>query len=127
MTLKKYLNLMTVLTLVCWLAWVLVLFLINPEEAGLIGEILFYFSLFLAVLGTLSLLGFIIRARFKKGPVFKQVETSFRQAFWLSVLLTGILVLKENNLLRWWNSLLLLLFLIFLEIFFLSSRKQYKS
>lgn len=126
MTLKKYLNLMGILTLVCWLAWVAVLFFVNPEETGLIGFVLFYFSLFLAVLGTASVLGFIIRARFNKGPVFKQVELAFRQGIWLSLLVIGVLLLQGQGLLRWWNGLLLLLFLMFLEFFFLSSRKKYK-
>jgi hypothetical protein len=127
MTLKKYLNLMLALTLICWLIWAIVLFFVNPEETGLIGFVLFYFSLFLAILGTVSLLGFIIRARIKKGPVFKQVEVSFRQGIWLSFFLIGLMILQGMGLLRWWNSLLFLLFLIFLELFFISSRKQYKA
>jgi len=126
MTLKKYLNLMLILTLICWLAWIFVLFFINPDETGFIGFILFYLSLFLAILGTLAMFGFIIRARIKKGPIFKQVETSFRQGIWLSVFIIGLLLLQGLSLLRWWNCLVLFLFLIFLEFFFLSSRKNYK-
>jgi len=126
MTLKKYLNLMGILTLICWLAWVVVLFFINPEKTGLIGFVLFYFSLFLAVLGTASVLGFVVRARLNKSPVFKQVELAFRQGIWLGLLVVGLLLLQGLGLLRWWNGLLLLLFLTFLEFFFLSSRKKYK-
>jgi len=127
MTLKKYLNLMLILTLICWLIWIFVLFFINPDETGFIGFILFYFSLFLAILGTLAIFGFIIRARIiKKGHIFKQVETSFRQGIWLSVFIIGLLLLQEFSLLRWWNCLVLFLFLTFLEFFFLSSRKNYK-
>jgi len=51
MTLKKYLNLMTILTVICWVIWVLVLVLINPQQSDLIGFVLFYFSLFLALFG----------------------------------------------------------------------------
>ncbi len=127
MTLKRYLNLMGLLTLICWLAWIFVLFFINPDETGLIGFILFYFSLFLAILGSVAIIGFVIRARLKKGPVFKQVENAFRQGIWLSIFLIGILLLKSLGLLEWWNGLVLFFFLVFLEFFFLSSRKQYKS
>jgi len=127
MTLRKYLNLMGALTLICWLAWVFVLFFINPDETGLIGFILFYFSLFLAILGSVAIIGFIVRARLKNGPVFKQVENAFRQGIWLSIFLIGILLLKSLQLLEWWNGLVLFFFLVFLEFFFLSSRKQYKS
>ena len=127
MTLKKYLNLMAILTIICWLAWVFVIFFINPEETGLIGFVLFYFSLFLAILGTVAILGFVIRARLKTGPVFKQVETAFRQGIWLSLLIVGLFLLQGLDVLRWWNGLFLALFLIFLEFFFLSSRKKYKT
>jgi len=127
MSLKKYLNLMLILTVICWLAWAAVLFLVNPEETGLIGFILFYFSLFLAILGTASILGFVARARFRQGPVFKQVEVSFRQGVWLGMLAVSLLLLQETGLLRWWNGIFFFLFLVFLEFFFLSSRKKFKS
>lgn len=127
MTLKKYLNLMTILTLICWLSWVLVLFLLNPNEAGLIGFVLFYFSLFLSILGTISVFGFIIRVRLKKEPIFKQVEISFRQGIWFSFFIICLLLLKDFEILKWWNALILFLFLMFLEFFFISSRKKYKT
>ncbi len=118
---------MLILTVICWLAWAAVLFLVNPEETGLIGFILFYFSLFLAILGTASILGFVARARFRQGPVFKQVEVSFRQGVWLGMLAVSLLLLQETGLLRWWNGIFFFLFLVFLEFFFLSSRKKFKS
>ena len=127
MTLKKYLNLMTVLTVICWVIWVLVLVLINPQQSDLIGFVLFYFSLFLALLGTISIFGFLIRVWLKKKPIFKQVEIAFRQAIWLGLLVSVIFVLKGLGLLRWWNALFLVLFLIFLELFFLLSNRRYKA
>ena len=126
MTLKRYLNLMGILTTICWLAWVLILFFISPNKTGLIGFVLFYFSLFLAILGTAAILGFIIRVRLSQGPVFKQIEVAFRQGIWISLLIVGLLLLQGLSLLKWWNGVLLVLFLIFLEFFFLSSRKRYK-
>ena len=126
MTLKKYLNLMSVLTVCCWLAWILVIFIINPKQTGLIGFVLFYFSLFLAIVGTGSIVGFIIRMKLKNKPVFKQVEISFRQAIWIALLVILIFIFQGLNILRWWNTLFLVLFLIFLELFFLTSGKQYK-
>ncbi|MCH7759213.1 hypothetical protein IID20_02565 [Patescibacteria group bacterium] len=126
MTLKKYLNLMSVLTVCCWLAWILVIFIINPKQTGLIGFVLFYFSLFLAIVGTGSIVGFIIRMKLKNKPVFKQVEISFRQAIWIALLVILIFIFQGLNLLRWWNTLFLVLFLVFLELFFLTSGKRYK-
>jgi len=117
---------MSASTIFCWLFWVFVIFFINPEETGLIGFVLFYFSLFMAIVGTGAMIGFLIRTRFNKGPVFKQVEVSFRQGIWLSLLIVGLFLLQNLDILRWWNGLFLLLFLMFLEFFFLSSRKKYK-
>lgn len=125
MTLKKYLNLMTFLTLLCWASWFLVLSLINPAQSDLIGFVLFYFSLFLSILGTSSVIGFLIRVWLKKKPVFRQVEIAFRQGLWLSFLVISVFLLKGTDLLRWWNFAFLFLFLFFLELFFLLSNRRY--
>jgi hypothetical protein len=127
MTLKKYLNLMTFLTLICWVSWFLVLSLINPAQSGLIGFVLFYFSLFLSILGTSSVIGFLIRIWLKKKPVFRQVEIAFRQGLWFGFLIISVLLLKGMDLLRWWNLTFLFLFLFFLELFFLFSNRRYKA
>ena len=126
MTLKKYLNLMSILTGICWLAWVLVIFLVNPVQTGMIGFVLFYFSLFLAILGTFSIIAFIIRVQLSQKPVFKQIEITFRQGAWIGLVVVAVLLLKGLNLLRWWNTLFLVLFFVILEFFFLSSQRKYK-
>ena len=117
---------MTILTVICWITWGLVLILVNPQQSDLMGFVLFYFSLFLALLGTASVLGFLIRVWLKKKPIFKQVEIAFRQAIWLGLLVSVTFILKGLDLLRWWNALFLILFLIFLELFFLLSNRRYK-
>lgn len=127
MTLKKYLNLMSILTAICWLAWLVSLFWVNPEKAGIIGFVLFYFSLFMALWGSFSLVGFLLRIRFNpKSVVFVQIETAFRQAIWLSIIISVGLMLQGEKLLRWWNLLILIAFFLVLESFFFFSRKKYK-
>lgn len=118
---------MTFLTLICWASWFLVLSLINPAQSDLIGFVLFYFSLFLSILGTSSVIGFLVRIWLKKKPVFKQVEIAFRQGLWLSFLIISVFLLKGMDLLRWWNLTFLFLFLIFLELFFLFSNRRYRA
>jgi hypothetical protein len=114
---------MSLLTLFCWLAWLVVLYYINPTEAGLIGFLLFYFSLFVAVFGTFSLLGFFIRVWFSKEEViFRHLGIATRQSLWFALLLVGTLAMKGANFMRWWSILLLMLFLILLEFFFLSRK-----
>jgi len=118
---------MTICTGVNWFFWVLVIFFVNPERTGLLGLILFYASLFLAILGTGSLLGFTVGSRFKKRPIFVEVSISFRRAFFLSIFITAFLLLKDLNLLYWLNILFIALFLIVLEIFFISISRKYVS
>lgn len=124
MTLKKYLALITILTLLCWLIFLLVIFLVNPEQLGIFGFVLFYFSLFLASAGTLAIIGSLIRIRLSKDLIFRQVEIAFRQGFLFAGLIIFLLILKGLNLLYWWNALILFLFLISLEGFLILRRKR---
>ena len=124
MTLKKYLNLMVILTILCWLVFLLVIFLINPEQLGVFGFFLFYFSLFLALAGSFSIGGFLIRVRISQNLIFRQVEIAFRQGFLLAGLIILLLVLRGLHLLYWWNAVILILFLISLEAFLILRRKR---
>ncbi len=125
MTLKQYLILMSITAVFCWMVWVSVLYLIDPNAAGILGFIFFYLSFFLALAGTLSVLGLLLRMKFgKEEAVFKTVITSFRQAMMLSFLVIGSLFLKSKNLLTWWNIIFLILGLTILEFFFISYKKR---
>ncbi len=127
MTLRRYLTLIIICTLINWAIWALVIFFVNPEKIGLIGSLLFYASLFLSILGTSSILFFIIGARLKKRPIFVEISWSFRRAFLLALLVIAILLLKEQEVLYWWTAALLALFLIMLEVFFISISRKYFS
>lgn len=123
MSLKKYLILMLFATSLCWGAWFLVLFLVSPAGAGKVGFFIFYLALFFALMGTLAILGFVIRYLFKKDEfAFRQVRTSFRQSIMLAILLVGALMLQAQGLLAWWNMLIFILVLTVLEFFFVSQR-----
>lgn len=125
MTLRQYLVLMTVGAVFCWTIWVSVLYLIDPTAAGFLGFAFFYLSLFLALAGSLSVLGLLLRMKFgKEGAVFKTVMTSFRQATLLSLLVIGSLILKSQGVLTWWNTIFLILALTILEFFFMSYKKR---
>lgn len=123
MSLRKYLITMTVITLVCWIAWLIVLFYLDPEQTGLMGFLFFYVSLFFALIGTFSLLGFFVRVWFSKEQViFRHLGVATRQSLWFSLLLIGTLLLQGAGFIRWWNVLLLIIFLTILEFFFLSRK-----
>ena len=124
MSLKKYLILMSFSTLLCWLIWGAVILRIDPEEVGSLGFFLFYLSFLLSLIGSLAILGFLVRIKFSKEPTFKKVTISFRQAIWFSFLIVFFLSLKGQELLRWWNILLFILFLALLELFFITYRRR---
>ncbi len=124
MTLRKYLILMSFASIVCWAAFVLVVYHMNPVGSGIIALIFFYLSLFLAVVGTFAIIGFLLRSKILGGElVFKQVAVTFRQALWFGVLAVFSLWLQSKNLLTWYNLNLLIIVLLILEFFFLSTGK----
>jgi len=97
---------------------------INPQAAGIIGFVFFYLSLFLALVGTFSLLGISIRFLFKRNEIlYKQINASTRQSILLSILLIITLILQSQNYLYWWDILIVIFILSFIELFFVSLKK----
>jgi hypothetical protein len=125
MSLRSYLFLMLLASLLSWGAWLLVLFFIDPLEAGLIGLTIFYLSLFFAAAGTLSIIGFYVR-RFllQRQIVFRSVVNAFRQGILFAILIVGALYLQSLELLTWWNLVLFVLALTVLEVFFISHQTR---
>lgn len=113
---------MVIGSLLGWGTWALVLFSINPFEAGLMGFVLFYASLAIGFVGALSLIGFVVRLWILKQEeiVLRQVTTAFRQACFFTILVVGSLFLQSRQLLAWWNILILIGLLSILELFALS-------
>lgn len=125
MSLKKYLFLMVMATILCWAAFAFVLFFINPKTAGTTGLLFFYLSLFLGLLGVFSILGFLSRYFLgRRIVVYHQVKVAFRQGAMLALLLTGSLFLQGQRLLVWWNTLLFIFLLSVIEYFFLTAEER---
>lgn len=127
MTLKKYLNLMLVATLICWGVFVFVLKNINPNITNWLGFGMFYASLFLAVSGTASILGFLVRFwLLRQKLAFYTVKVAFRQAFLFGLLIVTTLILLSKDLFTWFNLILLILILSVLEFFLISYQANKK-
>lgn len=126
MTLRQYLLTMLLGTLVAVAVFFLALFQINPQTAGITGFVIFYSSLFLSLIGILSLIGFIWRAWLIKQdePYFRQVKNSSRHAILLSIFLIAALILQAERYLKWWTALLLIVVFTFLEILLAVGAKQ---
>jgi len=114
-----------VVSAIMWIGWLFLLFATDPFAAGFFTFLSFYASLYIALMGTLALISLGVRIYFfKRTLVIRLVRISFRQAFWLSSLFLGVLILQGQRLLTWWNIPLLILALVLLEFFFLSLRRQ---
>lgn len=122
MTVRLYVTIMLIATLLSWAAWLLILFMVAPDEAGMLGFVFFYASLFLGLLGTVALVGLLIRhVKTRNKFIVEKVIISFRQATWIALLIVAALVLQSFRLLTWWNAVLVVLIVSFLEFFFMSA------
>lgn len=126
MTLRNYLTLMIIATLVCWGAFLFILNTVNPEITNWLGFALFYSSLFLAVSGLAAIVGFLIRFwLLKQKLAFYSVNSAFRQSFLFGLLIISTLLLLANELFTILNVLLLVVIITLIEFFLISHRKKH--
>ncbi len=124
MSLKKYLISMTTATIITWLLFIFIMNKIDPEITNWIGFLFFYFALFLALSGTIAILGFIIRKKIiKETLIFYSVKNSFRQSFLFSFLIVSVLFMLAENLFSWLNIIILIAILSILEYILISKTK----
>jgi len=115
---------MLLATAICWSAWAVVINSINPETTNWIGFVLFYTSLFLSLVGTSTIIGFVIRfAALKQELVFRQVAIAFRQSFSFAALIVALLILQASHMLVWYNMIFLIIGLTVLEFFLISYKR----
>ena len=125
MTLKSYLILMFCATAICWSSFALVLNTTDPFSTNWLGFALFYFSLFMSVVGTSAIFGFLIRfALLRQALAFRLVADAFRQSFLLSLLVVVSLALSSMRLFSWLNLFLLIGGTAALEYFLISRFKS---
>lgn len=110
MTLRQYLIVMTIATILCWISWGMVMMNIDPFHVSLSGFLFFYLSLAFALVGTIAMLSFGWQAlvRRQDAPMFRIVRKSFHIALIASLAIVGILTLQGAGLLRLWNALALI-------------------
>ena len=119
MTLRQYISVMILGTIFCWSAWMVIILNVDPFVASTSSFIFFYFSLFLALLGTTSLVifaGFRLFGR-DRFALYRYVQKSFVNAMIISVLVIGIMYLQSLGYLHYWNLGILLTLFIFLGLF----------
>lgn len=103
-------------TVLAWGAWVLVLMTVPPGVAGVPGELFFFGALFLALTGTLTMLGVIGRTRTSSALPSLHLGAAFRQASLIAIAAVGTLLLQRFHVLRWWNILTIVGVLLLLDL-----------
>lgn len=126
MTLKQYIILMAIATLLCFAALGLVMVNVDPFTAT--GPVLafFYATVFLSLCGALSLVVFGLYTLFSRRvvPLYRIVQKSFRDSIIISLTGTIMLFLQSQQLVNGLNAIFLLLLCIGLFIFFMTSDRR---
>ncbi|HCW32836.1 MAG: hypothetical protein UT55_C0093G0009 [Candidatus Peregrinibacteria bacterium GW2011_GWE2_39_6] len=120
---RRYLLPMAIVSFLGWMAWVIVIFKLDPFESTGWILVLFFLSLFLALIGSFTLLGFGLRCWLGKEEVsYYHLTVALRQGILLSLctlLCVGFLML---GILKWWNGFLLLIIAVLVESFITGRR-----
>jgi hypothetical protein len=102
-------------------AWLFVLFNIDPFKSGIIGQIFFYFSFWLFLMGILVNILVWLRVKFLGGEnAIETMGLSFRQGFLLALLVISIIMLNAYGYYTWWIGLLVIAGIFLVELYFLS-------
>jgi hypothetical protein len=118
---RKLLQITAVFTLISMAVFILMLFRVDPFMGGKSALIYFLASLFLALSGILTFVGYYLRSMFNKDKIhFNNFIVSLRQGVLISTVIVGLLILKSMESLAWWDGLLLVASMVFLELFFRS-------
>jgi len=128
MSVKYFLSFLILLIIVAASAWMTVLFFVNPDLAGSSGIGLFYGSLFLLLVGLITLGGYGARSLFKRPFVKRafELQASFRQAIFFSFIFILILLWQAKGLLNWFNGIILVIVVTAVE-FLIISREHHQN
>ncbi|GEM_PF-5161974 len=121
LSLKAYSRLVFLIFLVAFAVWITVIWKVNPEENSKWGLIVFYASLFLAVLSLwMSVSIFLSRKLMEKNLVKSPFNffSNFRRGSLISAFLIIFLILKSLDWFTWWLGLLLLAGFLLAELHF---------
>ncbi len=116
-------------TILAWGAWLAVLFNVNPSEAGWVGHGAFFLTLFLALVGTLGLLGTLMRVHVLKRAqvILREVNIAVRHAILLSAMMVFSLFLSVTGWFTWWSFLILLVCMVVFEYIALMIQESKRS
>ena len=122
MTIRSYIWGMRFCTFVALAALGMVIYFINPTRDEILGQTLFYISLFFSITGIATLFLFWLRRTFSKNEtaVQENVRVSFRQGALVAAAVCLLLILQSFRLLVWWDGGIVVAGILLIELWFLS-------
>jgi len=128
MTIRQYLMLMMLSTAGCWFGWWSVVQRVDPVFGGPLALVLFYATLSLSFIGTLSIAGVLVRVMVRRHEAAaRHVAASFRQSLLLSALAVAALILQGLVRLSAGNLIVLIGLATLCEIFLISANSRQKT
>ncbi len=111
MNLRQYIAIMFFATTLCWVSLLFVVTNIDPFAASLVAFVFFYLSLFLALIGTISLvsLPFYNKLGANELSLHRFVRKSFRNGLFFSSILTILLIMRGTQTFHLWNVTILII------------------
>ncbi len=126
MTHHRYISIIGITGLISLLAWVVVVYKLNPYESMALALAFFYTTLFISLSSFFTVFGFYLRVWIFKNEIFyKHINISLRQGVFLSLIAVVALVFQMMKVLSWWSGLLLVLVFVLLEMYFSSRDSQF--
>jgi hypothetical protein len=123
MTLRQYLSVMLLGTVLAWAAAGVMLVRFDPFAVGPIAAGMLLLAVGVGTTGLAAVASALFRVFLlrRRGLVSRQVRVSFRQGAWIGFLLVLTLLLSHLRLFAWWNILLAVGAMTVAEYFFLIS------
>lgn len=124
MNLREYIAIMFFASILCWVGFLFVIINVDPFSANMVAFIFFYLSLFLALMGTISLitLPFYRSWGAKELSFHRYVQKSFRNGIFFSSVITGIIFLQGMQMLHLWNLTIIIIIVALIISFSISMR-----
>ncbi len=121
MTVKSYLWGLKISALISLAGFSLVVFAVDPQKSGIVGQLLFYLSLFF-FFSSISILFFtwLRRKPVEEELALAYLGLSFRQGILLALLVIILLIMQSFRVLTWWDGLLVVVAIFLAELYFLS-------
>ena len=118
---RQYLMTIGLTALVSWVAWAMVIIKLDPYTSTGLALGLFFISLFFALIGTFTIIGFALRRWIGKNEIYyHHLSVSLRQGLLLSMCTLMCISLLIMGALKWWNGLLVVTIAVLMEMFITS-------